>query len=92
VRMALGAQRADVMGLVIGRALKLIAIGTGIGLLMALLSTRALQALLYRVSTIDLPTFFFVTFVLALVALAASYLPAQRATRADPMVALGHNP
>ena len=92
VRMALGAQRADVMRLVIGRALKLIAIGTAVGLMMALFSTRALQALLYRVSAIDLPTFFFVTFVLALVALAASYLPAQRATRADPMVALSHNP
>jgi putative ABC transport system permease protein len=91
VRMALGAQRADVMRLVIGRALKLIAIGTAIGLLMALFSTRALQALLYRVSAVDLPTFFFVTFVLGLVALAASYLPAQRATRADPMIALSHN-
>src|SRR5438874_4926504 len=91
VRMALGAQRADVMRLVIGRALQLIAIGTAIGLLMALFSMRALQALLYHVSAVDLPTFFFVTFVLALVALAASYLPAQRATRADPMVALSHN-
>jgi putative ABC transport system permease protein len=91
VRMALGAQRADVMRLVIGRALKLIAIGTAIGLLMALFSTRALQALLYRVSAVDLPTFFFVAFVLGLVALAASYLPAQRATRSDPMVALSHN-
>lgn len=92
VRMALGAQRADVMRLVIGRALKLIAIGTLIGLVMALFSTRALQALLYRVSAVDLPTFFFVTFVLSLVALAASYLPAQRAMRSDPMVALSHNP
>jgi putative ABC transport system permease protein len=91
VRMALGAQRADVMRLVIGRALQLIAIGTAIGLLMALFSTRALQALLYRVSAVDLPTFFFVAFVLGLVALAASYLPAQRATRSDPMVALSHN-
>lgn len=83
--------RNDVMRLVIGRALKLIAIGTAIGLLMALFSTRALQALLYRVSAVDLPTFFFVAFVLGLVALAASYLPAQRATRSDPMVALSHN-
>ncbi len=91
VRMALGAQRADVMRLVIGRALQLIGIGTAIGLLMALFSTRALQALLYRVSALDLPTFFFVSFVLALVALAASYLPALRATRADPMIALSHN-
>jgi ABC-type antimicrobial peptide transport system permease subunit len=91
VRMALGAQRADVMRLVIGRALRLIAIGTAIGLLMALFSTWALQALLYQVSAVDLPTFFFVTFVLGLVALAASYLPAQRAMRADPMIALSHN-
>jgi ABC-type antimicrobial peptide transport system permease subunit len=91
VRMALGAQRADVMRLVIGRALQLVAIGTAFGLLMALFSTRALQALLYQVSAVDLPTFFFVTFVLGLVALAASYLPAQRAMRADPMVALSHN-
>jgi len=91
VRMALGAQRADVMRLVIGRALRLIAIGTAIGLLMALFSMRALQALLYQVSAVDLPTFFFVTFVLGLVALAASYLPAQRAMRADPMIALSHN-
>jgi putative ABC transport system permease protein len=91
VRMALGAQRADVMRLVIGRALQLVAIGTAIGLLMALFSTRALQALLYQVSAVDLPTFFFVIFVLGLVALAASYLPAQRAMRADPMIALSHN-
>ncbi len=91
VRMALGAQRADVMRLVIGRALKLIVAGTAIGLLMALLSTRALQALLYRVSAFDAPTFLFVTLILGIVALAASYLPAQRATRADPMIALSHN-
>ncbi len=91
VRMALGAQRTDVMRLVIGRALKLIVAGTAIGLLMALLSTRALQALLYRVSAFDAPTFLFVTFILGIVALAASYLPAQRATRADPMIALSHN-
>ncbi|MEY2538377.1 MAG: hypothetical protein QOG67_2117 [Verrucomicrobiota bacterium] len=91
VRMALGAQRADVMRLVIGRALKLTALGTGIGLVMALVSTRALQALLYSVSAFDLSTFLFVTFVLGAVAMAASYLPAQRATRADPMIALSHN-
>jgi putative ABC transport system permease protein len=87
----LGAQRADVMRLVIGRALKLVAFGSAIGLLMALFSRRALQVLLYRVSALDLPTFFVVTFVLGLVAFAASYVPAQRATRADPMIALSHN-
>ncbi len=90
VRMALGAQRADVLKMVIGRALKLVAAGTAIGLVVALFSTRALQALLYRVSAFDVPTFLLVTFILGLVALAASYLPAVRATRADPMIALSH--
>jgi len=91
VRMALGAQRADVLKLVIGRALKLITIGTVIGLIVALMSTRALRALLYSVSSFDVPTFVVVTVVLGIVALAASYVPALRATRADPMIALGHN-
>jgi putative ABC transport system permease protein len=91
VRMALGAQRADVLGLIICRALKLAGLGTAAGLLLAFLSTRALQALLYRVSAFDASAFLLATFVLGLVALAASYLPAQRATRADPMIALGHN-
>lgn len=90
VRMALGAQRADVLKMVIGRALKLVAAGTIIGLIVAFFSTRALQALLYSVSAFDVPTFLSVTCILGLVALAASYLPAVRATRADPMIALGH--
>jgi putative ABC transport system permease protein len=91
VRMALGAQRVDVLKLVIGRALKLITIGTGIGLIVALMSTRTLRALLYSVSSFDVPTFVVVTVVLGIVALAASYIPARRATRADPMLALAHN-
>jgi putative ABC transport system permease protein len=91
VRMALGAQRADVLRLIIGRAAKLIGVGTVIGLVMALFGTRSLGALLYSVSAFDLPTFLFVTCLLGLVAFAASFLPAQRATRADPMIALNHN-
>jgi putative ABC transport system permease protein len=91
VRMALGAQRVDVLRMVIGRALKLVGLGSAAGLVLAFFSTRALQALLYRVSAFDAPTFLFVTLVLGIVALAASYLPAQRATRADPMIALSHN-
>jgi putative ABC transport system permease protein len=90
VRMALGAQRIDVLKLVIGRALKLVVAGSAIGLVMALFSTRALRALLYSVNVFDAPTFISVTFLLGFVALAASYLPARRATRADPMIALGH--
>jgi putative ABC transport system permease protein len=91
VRMALGAQRQDVLRMVVGHALKLVGIGAVIGLLLALLSTRALAALLYSVSAFDLTTFLFVPITLAGVALVASYIPALRATRADPMIALSHN-
>ena len=89
--MALGAQRQDVLRMVVGHALKLVGIGAVIGLVLALLSTRALAALLYSVSAFDLTTFLFVTITLAGVALLASYVPALRATRADPMIALSHN-
>jgi len=91
VRMALGAQRRDVLRLICGHALKLVGIGTVIGLTLALLSTRALSALLYSVGAFDVTTFVFVTVALAAVALLASYIPALRATRADPMIALSHN-
>jgi putative ABC transport system permease protein len=91
VRMALGAQRSDVLKLVLARSLKLISAGTIIGLIVAVLSTHSLRALLYSVSAFDAATFALVTILLGAVALAASYLPAVRATRADPMVVLGHN-
>lgn len=90
VRMALGAQRRDVLGLVVGRAAKLVFLGTIIGLLLALFSSRALGSMLYNVHAFDLSTFAFVTIALALVALFASYIPARRAMKADPMIALGH--
>jgi putative ABC transport system permease protein len=88
VRMALGAQRSDVLKLILRRSLKLISAGTAIGLVVALMSTGTLRALLYDVSAFDTPTFVLVTILLAAVALAASYLPAMRATKADPMAAL----
>jgi putative ABC transport system permease protein len=91
VRMALGAQRSDVLKLVLVCSLKLISAGTIIGLIVAVMSTRTLQALLYSVSAFDMATFALVTVVLGAIAVAASYLPAMRATRADPMVVLGHN-
>ena len=91
VRMALGAQRSDVLKLVLFRSLKLISVGTIIGLIVALMSTHTLRALLYSVSAFDAMTFVLVTILLGAVALAASYLPAIRATKADPMVVLGHN-
>jgi ABC-type antimicrobial peptide transport system permease subunit len=87
--MALGAQRSDVLRLVILHAGALIGAGTILGLIVALLSTSVLRSVLYEVSTLDAPTFLFVTLALACVALIASYIPARRATRADPMLALG---
>jgi putative ABC transport system permease protein len=89
VRMALGAQRADVLRLILLRALNLVVIGVAAGLIMALCSTRVLSVLLYRVSAFDASTFTLVTLTLAGVALLASYVPALHATRADPMLALG---
>jgi putative ABC transport system permease protein len=91
VRMALGAQQSDVLRLIVGHALKLVAIGTFIGLVLAAMSTRALSALLYNVGAFDAATFIFVTIALAAVALLASYIPAIRATRSDPVIALNHN-
>jgi putative ABC transport system permease protein len=91
VRMALGAQRSDVLKLILARSLKLISAGTIIGLIVAVMSTHTLRALLYSVSAFDAATFALVTILVCAVALAASYLPAMRATGADPMVVLGHN-
>jgi putative ABC transport system permease protein len=91
VRMALGAQRSDVLRLIVGHAAKLVVIGTVIGLILAFLSTRLLSALLYNVGAFDVTTFLFVTIALAAIALLASYIPAHRAARADPVIALDHN-
>ena len=90
VRMALGAQRRDVLLLVIARAAKLVLIGTALGLLLSVFSSRSLSAMLYNVSSFDLTTFGAVMLALSAVSLLASYIPAVRATRADPMIALGH--
>jgi putative ABC transport system permease protein len=91
VRVALGAQRSDVLRLIVGHAAKLVGIGSVIGLVLAFMSTRTLSALLYNVGAFDVATFAFVTTSLAAVALLASYIPAVRATRADPLIALSHN-
>jgi len=90
VRMALGAQRGDVLRLVIGRAAKLVLIGTAAGLVLGIMSSSALRALLFNVGAFDPMTFAAVTFALIAVSLLASYIPALRATKADPMIALGH--
>jgi predicted permease len=88
VRMALGAQRADVMRLVVGQGLVLLGIGLVAGIAGALVLTRSLASFLYGVRPADPVTFAFVVVILAGVALLASYIPARRATKVDPMVAL----
>jgi len=88
VRVALGAERRDVLKLVVGQGMLLTLIGIGIGVGGALAATRALASLLYGISSTDPATFFSVSLALAGVAFAASYFPARRATKVDPMVSL----
>jgi putative ABC transport system permease protein len=88
VRMALGAPRAGVLMIVLGRAFALTLAGTLLGIGAALGATRLLQGLLFGVSTTDALTFAAVPVLLVIVALVAAYLPASRATRIDPTVAL----
>jgi putative ABC transport system permease protein len=88
IRMALGAQRQDVLKLVVGQGLMLILIGVAIGLAGAFGLTRLITTLLFGVTPTDLTTFAVVPTGLTLVALLACYIPAWRATRVDPLVAL----
>jgi putative ABC transport system permease protein len=88
IRMALGAQRTDVLRLVLGRGLALILIGIGMGLAAAFGLTHLMSSMLYGVRPTDLATFAVVSLVLAGVAMLASYIPARRAATVDPMVAL----
>ena len=88
IRMALGAQGADVLLLILKQGLTLMVIGLGLGLAGALLLTRLMSSVLYGVSATDVVTFVSVTALLGLVVLLACYLPAHRATKVDPLVAL----
>jgi len=88
IRMALGADRGNVLSMVVGQALVLALVGAGIGLAGALGLTRLLSSLLYGVAPTDPLTFGLAPLVLVAVSLLASYLPARRATRVDPMAAL----
>lgn len=88
IRRALGAQRRNILRIVLGQGLGLAAIGTAVGLLSALFVSHLMTGLLYGVRPTDPATFAGVAFLLLIVALFACYLPARRAVRVDPLVAL----
>jgi putative ABC transport system permease protein len=88
VRMALGAERADVIRLVVGQGLRLVAGGLALGLVASLALTRVMESLLFGVRGTDLVTFTGVVVAMGLCGLLASYLPARRAAKVDPMEAL----
>jgi predicted permease len=88
VRMALGAQRGDILRLVLGQGMGLVVVGVGIGLAGAWMLTRWIASLLFDVSPTDPATFAAVSGLLGLVAMLACYLPARRAAQVDPMAAL----
>jgi predicted permease len=88
IRMALGANRGDVMKLITRQGMRLAAVGVGIGLLMALGLAKVLSSLLIGISGYDVTTFILVPTLLSVVALLACYLPARRATKIEPLIAL----
>ncbi|MCG8460646.1 MAG: ABC transporter permease, partial [Holophagales bacterium] len=88
VRMALGAEAARVLRMVVGQGARVLAVGVAVGLGVALLATRTLETLLFEVRAFDAPIYLAVSLLTGLVGLAASYLPARRAARVDPMESL----
>jgi putative ABC transport system permease protein len=88
IRIALGAEGRQVVGMVVGEGMRLVGIAVAVGLVLSAAGTRLLRSQLFGVGTADVLTFSVVTLVLGAVAMAACYLPARRASRVDPMVAL----
>jgi putative ABC transport system permease protein len=90
LRLALGAGQGDIVRMVVGQAFRLAAIGLAIGLPVSLILTRLMANALYGVVSVDALTFVAFTLALAVAALFAGYIPARRATRVDPVIALHH--
>jgi putative ABC transport system permease protein len=88
IRMALGAQKSDVLRLTVGHGLKLVMIGVGCGLVGSYVLTRLMSSLLFGIGATDSRTFVMISVILVSVALLASYIPARRATKVDPLTAL----
>jgi putative ABC transport system permease protein len=90
IRMALGAQRLDMLRMILRQSLTLVALGIGAGIVAAVAATRVIATMLYGVGANDFSTYVIVIVLLGGAALLASYVPARRATKVDPMVALRH--
>jgi len=90
IRLALGADRATILQMILGQGVALAVAGTAVGLVGALLVSRLMAGLLYGVRPTDLPTFTGVAALLISVAVGACYVPARRAIRVDPLSALRH--
>jgi len=88
IRVALGATRRDIMTLVLGHGLKMTLAGVALGLVAAFGLTRLIRTMLYGVGATDPATFAIIALLLTIVAVVACYLPARRASRVDPMIAL----
>jgi putative ABC transport system permease protein len=88
IRIALGAQRLDIFRMAVGEGMQLVAIGLAVGLVGAVALTRFVRTMLFDLSPSDPITFGAISFMLAAVAFVACFIPARRATRVDPLVAL----
>jgi len=90
IRMVLGAQKLDVLSMIVNQGLKMVLIGVSLGIVLAFATTRLMERLLYEVKPTDPLTFAGVAFLLVGIALLACWLPARHAAKIDPMEALRH--